>query len=431
MNNLKVLVVGSGGREHALAWKLAQDPNVAQVFVAPGNAGTAGEPKVANIPISVEDIEGLMHFAQHNAIDLTIIGPEMPLVMGIVDRFQEAKLNCFGPSQQAAQLEGSKVFCKNFLKRHHIPTAAYGVFTEIEPAKQFAANQSYPLVIKASGLAAGKGVVITYSLEHAMQTIEDMLAGNLVGTAGNEIVIEAFLEGQELSFIAMVDGDHVLPLATSQDHKTRDDGDKGPNTGGMGAYSPAPFADESLQQAIMQKVMYPTVRGMKAEGTPFVGFLYAGLMISPKGEINVLEFNCRFGDPETQPILMRLQSSLVSLCLGALKGELASCHIEWDPRPAIGVVLASGGYPGDYEKGKVITGLPVLNNSEAKVFHCGTIKNGGDIVTNGGRVLCVTALGNTLQEAQDNAYTACHHISFDGCFFRTDIGYKALQSGLI
>lgn len=423
---MKILIIGSGGREHALAWKVAQSPDVTHVFVAPGNAGTALEPKVQNVPLSVHQISELVAFAEGNAIDLTIIGPEAPLSEGIVDRFQEANLLCFGPTQKAAQLESSKVFCKNFLGRHHIPTAAYGTFTDVAAAKSFMAQQSLPIVIKASGLAAGKGVVIAHTMSEAIETIDDMLEGHTFGTAAGEIVIEQFLTGEEISFIAMVDGDHILPLATSQDHKTRDDGDVGPNTGGMGAYSPAPLVTPALEEAIMAQVMRPTVEGMKAEGAPFTGFLYAGLMIGADSSIQVLEFNCRFGDPETQPILMRMQSDLVPLCLKTLKGQLSDAHIEWDPRFAVGVVLASGGYPGAYQKNKKISGLNNSVPSDCQIFHSGTKLEGQEVVTDGGRVFCVTALGETLLEAQRKAYQAVKAIQFEGVFYRHDIGHKGL-----
>ena len=422
---MKILIVGSGGREHALAWKVAQSPLVTQVFVAPGNAGTALEPKVQNVPLLINQMSELVTFAQHTAIDLTIIGPEAPLSEGIVDHFQAAGLRCFGPSAKAAQLESSKVFCKNFLQRHNIPTAFYGTFTDVIAAKAFVEQQSLPIVIKASGLAAGKGVVIAQTKEEAFETIQDMLSGHSFGAAAAEIVIEQFLVGEEISFIAMVDGNHILPLATSQDHKTRDDGDVGPNTGGMGAYSPAPLVTPSLQEAIMSQVMRPTVEGMKAEGAPFTGFLYAGLMIQD-GQIQVLEFNCRFGDPETQPILMRMQSDLVPLCLQALEGTLEKATIDWDPRFAVGVVLASDGYPGTYAKGKKISGLTNSTPPHCKIFHSGTKLLNDEVVSDGGRVLCITALGDSLLEAQQQAYHCIQQISFEGVFYRHDIGHRGL-----
>jgi phosphoribosylamine---glycine ligase len=422
---MKVLIVGSGGREHALAWKVVQSHLVTQVFVAPGNAGTTLESKVQNIPLSVDQISELVNFAQTNAIDLTIIGPEAPLAAGIVDRFQAVGLRCFGPSAEAAQLESSKVFCKNFLKRHHIPTAFYETFTDLAKATAFIEQQSLPIVIKASGLASGKGVIIAHTKEEAIETIENMLSGHSFGAAAAEIVIEQFLEGEEISFIAMVDGNHILPLATSQDHKTRDNGDVGPNTGGMGAYSPAPLVTPALQEAIMAQVMRPTVEGMKAEKIPFTGFLYAGLMIK-NGQINVLEFNCRFGDPETQPILMRMQSDLVPLCLQALEGTLDKATITWDPRFAVGVVLASEGYPGTYTKGKKIDGLANPLPSHCKIFHSGTKLLKDDVVTDGGRVLCITGLGDTLLEAQKQAYDAIQQVHFEGVFYRHDIGHRGL-----
>lgn len=420
---MNVLIVGSGGREHALAWKVAQSPLVSQVFVAPGNAGTALEPKVQNIPLKVDQLSELVSFAQENKIDLTIIGPEAPLAAGIVDQFQTVGLLCFGPSAKAAQLESSKVFCKNFLKRHNIPTAAYGTFTDLTQACAFVEQQSLPIVIKASGLASGKGVVIAHTKEDAFETIENMLSGHSFGAAASEIVIEAFLKGEEISFIAMIDGEHILPLATSQDHKTRDDGDLGPNTGGMGAYSPAPLVTPALQEAIMSQVMRPAVAGMKAEGMPFTGFLYAGLMIQ-NGKINVLEFNARLGDPETQPLLMRMQSDIVPLCLHALKGTLDLASITWDPRFAVGVVLASAGYPGLYTKGHPITGLTAPLPSYCKIFHSGTTLIQNEVASDGGRVLCVTALGDTLQTAQTQAYHCIQSIHFDGLFYRQDIGHR-------
>ena len=354
---MKVLVIGSGGREHALAWRAAKSPQVEIVYVAPGNAGTELEPGIENIPLASEDIEGLLTFARDKQIELTIVGPEAPLVAGIVDRFSEAGLPCFGPTAAAAQLEGSKAFAKDFMARHKIPTAAYGNFTDIDEAIAFIHQQGAPIVVKADGLAAGKGVIIAQSTEEAETAVRDMLAGNAFGEAGHRVVIEEFLLGEEASFIVMADGEHILPLATSQDHKARDEGDLGPNTGGMGAYSPAPVIDDSLFKKAMETVIQPTVRGMAEQGMPFTGFLYAGLMISPGGDIKVLEFNVRFGDPETQPIMMRLQSDLPDLCLAAVNGNLDQVSVQWDPRPAIGVVLAAGGYPNSYSKGHVIAGL--------------------------------------------------------------------------
>ncbi len=423
---MKVLIIGSGGREHALAWKAAQSESVTRVFVAPGNAGTAREPKVQNIEISPTDIEQLTEFAQRNDIALTIVGPEAPLVMGVVDRFNEAGLRCFGPTRAAAQLEGSKRFAKEFLARHAIPTARHASFTDPTAATDYIRSQGAPIVIKADGLAAGKGVVVAQTTEEAIEAVHDMLAGNAFGDAGHCVVIEEFLQGEEASFIVMVDGEHILPLATSQDHKPRDNGDKGPNTGGMGAYSPAPVVTAELHKRIMSQIIHPTVQGLASEGTPYTGFLYAGLMISPDGTPKVLEYNCRFGDPETQPILMRLRSDLISLCNSALDRRLHMTNAQWDSRSALGVVMAAGGYPGKYHKGDLITGLPV-DTPELKVFHAGTREVDGQIVTNGGRVLCVTALGETLAEAQQRAYQAVRKIQWDGVYYRTDIGYRALD----
>ena len=424
---MKVLIVGGGGREHALAWKIAQDANVQQVFVAPGNAGTALENKVSNIAINVDQITELADFAQQNAIDLTVIGPEAPLVEGIVDTFQAQGLACFGPSKAAAQLEGSKAFSKDFLKRHNIPTAAYENFTDIDAATAYIQQQGAPIVVKADGLAAGKGVILAETEAQAIGAVKDMLAGNAFGEAGHRVVIEEFLLGEEASFICMVDGKNVLPMATSQDHKARDNGDLGPNTGGMGAYSPAPVVTESMHQAIMEQVIYPTVNGLASEGMPYTGFLYAGIMIDPKGNPKVLEYNCRFGDPETQPIMMRLKSNLAELCLAALDQKLSNATIEWDSRASLGVVLAAGGYPNQYRKGDVISGLPKVEDDDSKVFHAGTQNQGDDIVTHGGRILCATALGGTVLEAQQKAYELVNQIQWDEIYFRTDIGYRAIQ----
>lgn len=424
---MKVLIIGSGGREHALAWKVAQSSKVKHVYVAPGNAGTALEPKVENIDIKVEDIDTLLQFAKDNAVDLTIVGPEAPLVLGVVDAFEAAGLNIFGPSQACAQLEGSKSFCKAFLKKHNIPTASYESFTERDKAVDYLKTQSFPIVIKADGLAAGKGVVIAQDIEHAIKTVEDMLMANRFGDAGARIVIEEFLNGEEASFIVMCDGEHVLPLATSQDHKARDDGDKGPNTGGMGAYSPAPIVDENLHDIVMKTIIEPTVQGMKAAGTPYKGFLYAGLMIDKNGQPKVLEYNCRFGDPETQPIMMRLQSSLVDLCMAGANGTLNHQTALWDERFAIGVVMAAGGYPDSYKKGDVIKGLDKMGEG-VKVFHAGTALNeNNEVVTNGGRVICVTTLSKTIEGAQFKAYQNVKKIYWDDVYFRTDIGFKAVM----
>ena len=422
---MNVLVIGSGGREHALGWKVAQNPNVAKVFVAPGNAGTALEPKLENVTIAVEDIAGLVAFAKDNAIELTIVGPEVPLVIGVVDAFREANLPIFGPTQGAAQLEGSKAFTKDFLARHNIPTAAYANFTEIEPALAYVREQGAPIVVKADGLAAGKGVIVAMTLEEAEDAIKDMLAGNAFGDAGSRVVIEEFLDGEEASFIVMVDGKNVLPMATSQDHKRVGDKDTGPNTGGMGAYSPAPVVTPKIHNRIMEEVIYPTVRGMEAEGHPYTGFLYAGLMIDSEGTPKVIEYNCRFGDPETQPIMMRMQSDLVELCQAALEGKLDQVESKWDPRASIGIVLAAGGYPGDYNKGDIIT-LPTTEAEGQKIFHAGTSEKEGNVVTNGGRVLCATALGNTVSEAQQRAYELAKQVSWNGMFYRNDIGYRAI-----
>ncbi|MEZ9884317.1 phosphoribosylamine--glycine ligase [Vibrio splendidus] len=423
---MNVLIIGAGGREHALGWKAAQNPNVETVFIAPGNAGTALEPKLENVNIGVEDIAGLVAFAQDKKIELTIVGPEAPLVIGVVDAFREVGLPIFGPTQAAAQLEGSKAFTKDFLARHDIPTGYYSNFTEIEPAIAYVREQGAPIVVKADGLAAGKGVIVAMTLEEAEDAIKDMLAGNAFGEAGSRVVIEEFLEGEEASFIVMVDGSSVLPMATSQDHKRVGDKDTGPNTGGMGAYSPAPVVTPEIHNRILEEVIYPTVRGMDAEGAPYTGFLYAGLMIDADGTPKVIEYNCRFGDPETQPIMMRMESDLVELCLMAIDEKLDEAESKWDPRASIGVVLAAGGYPADYAKGDIIS-LPTSEVEGQKVFHAGTTNNeAGDVVTNGGRVLCATALGNTVSEAQERAYALTKQVSWNGMFHRNDIGYRAI-----
>jgi len=423
---MKVLVVGGGGREHALAWKCAQSKNVTEVIVAPGNAGTALEPKLRNAAVGAEDIDGLLDLAKSESVGLTIIGPEVPLVAGIVDRFRDQGLPCFGPTADAAQLEGSKVFTKDFLKRHNIPTAAYQSFTELEPALAYIREQGSPIVVKADGLAAGKGVIVAATTEEAEQAATDMLGAGSFGEAGNRIVIEEFLEGEEASFIVMTDGKTILPLATSQDHKARDEGDTGPNTGGMGAYSPAPVVTAELEKRIMDEVIQPTLDGLAADGISYLGFLYAGLMIASDGTAKVLEFNCRFGDPETQPILTRLQTDLVELCQAAVEGRLAGKSIDWDPRAALGVVMAAGGYPASYRKGAKITGLADLISNSVKVFHAGTALDGGDVVTSGGRVLCVVGLGDTVAAASDAAYAQVERISWDNVFFRRDIGHRAI-----
>ncbi len=424
---MKILIVGGGGREHALAWKAAQSDQVELVYVAPGNAGTATENKIENVEINAEDIPALKAFAEKEKIGLTIIGPEVPLVAGIVDEFQLAGLPCFGPSKAAAILEGSKSFTKDFLKKYKIPTADYDVFTKVEPAIAYVKSKTVPIVIKADGLAAGKGVVIASSEEEAINTINDMLSGNKFGEAGHRVVVEEFLEGEEASFIAMVDGENILPLASSQDHKARDEGDAGPNTGGMGAYSPAPVVDQTMHDRIMQEVIIPTVEGMENEGRTYTGFLYAGIMINKDGTPKTLEFNCRFGDPETQPIMMRLKSDLVELCLAATRGSLNECHTEWDDRAALGVVTASAGYPASASKGDVISGLENADNENVKVFHAGTKNDGNDIVTAGGRVLCVTGLGVSVTQAQAEVYAALKEISYEGMFYRKDIGYRAVK----
>lgn len=423
---MQVLIIGSGGREHALAWKVAQNPQVDTIYVAPGNAGTALEHKVQNVNIGITDIPALVAFAQDKAIELTIVGPEAPLVIGVVDAFRAAGLPIFGPTQGAAQLEGSKAFTKDFLARHNIPTAAYANFTEIEPALAYVREKGAPIVVKADGLAAGKGVIVAMTLQEAEDAIQDMLAGNTFGSAGSRVVVEEFLDGEEASFIVMVDGENVLPMATSQDHKRVGDADTGPNTGGMGAYSPAPVVTQEIHDRVMREVIYPTVRGMATEGNTYTGFLYAGLMIDSTGAPKVIEYNCRFGDPETQPIMMRLQSDLVELCQAAIAGKLDQVESKWDPRASIGVVLAAGGYPGDYAKGEVISGLPTQESAGQKVFHAGTETQGDQVVTNGGRVLCATALGNTVLEAQQRAYQLADQISWNGMFCRRDIGYRAI-----
>ncbi|WP_268798156.1 phosphoribosylamine--glycine ligase [Pseudomonas huanghezhanensis] len=422
---MNVLIIGSGGREHALAWKVAQDPRVQKVFVAPGNAGSATEAKCENVDIDVLALEQLADFAEKN-VSLTIVGPEVPLVAGVVDLFRARGLDCFGPTAAAAQLEGSKAFTKDFLARHKIPTADYQNFTEIEPALAYLRDKGAPIVIKADGLAAGKGVIVAMTLSEAEDAVRDMLAGNAFGDAGSRVVIEEFLDGEEASFIVMVDGKNVLPMATSQDHKRVGDGDSGPNTGGMGAYSPAPVVTAEVHQRVMDLVIWPTVRGMAEEGNIYTGFLYAGLMIDKAGNPKVIEFNCRFGDPETQPVMLRLQSSLVLLIEAALAQALDKVEAQWDPRPSLGIVLAAGGYPGDYAKGAVIGGLDAAAALPGKVFHAGTSLKDGQVVTSGGRVLCATALGDSVSDAQKQAYALASKIEWEGCFYRTDIGYRAI-----
>ena len=426
---MNILIIGNGGREHALAWKAAQSPLADKVYVAPGNAGTALEANLENVAIAATDIPALVAFAQSHDIGLTIVGPEAPLVIGVVDAFQAAGLKIFGPSQAAAQLEGSKAFTKDFLARHRIPTAEYENFTEVEPALAYVRRKGAPIVIKADGLAAGKGVIVAMTLQEAEEAVRDMLAGNAFGDAGHRIVVEEFLDGEEASFVVRVDGENVVPMATSQDHKRVGDGDTGPNTGGMGAYSPAPVVTDEIHQRAMDQVIWPTVRGMAAEGNTYVGFLYAGLMISADGQPKVIEFNCRFGDPETQPIMLRLRSDLVELCLAGAEGRLNEKSSDWDERPALGVVLAAGGYPGDYRNGEVIQGLPQQESADGKVFHAGTRLQGDDVVTSGGRVLCVTALGDTVAQAQQRAYQLAEGIQWPGSFCRKDIGYRAIARG--
>jgi len=423
---MNILVVGGGGREHALAWKLSQTPVAESVYVAPGNAGTDAEDGLENVAIAADDIDALVKFALAHNIDLTVIGPEQPLVAGIVDHFYDAGLRCFGPSAEAAELEGSKRFTKDFLARFNIPTAAYESFTEIDPAIAYIHQQGAPIVVKADGLAAGKGVILAQTEDVAITAVKDMLAGNAFGEAGHRVVIEEFLTGEEASFICMVDGNHVLPLATSQDHKARDNGDTGPNTGGMGAYSPAPVVTDEMHQRIMSEVILPTVEGMKELGRPYTGFLYAGVMIDADGTPNVLEYNCRFGDPETQPIMMRLKSDLAWLCDMALDGKLDKVTAQWDERKALGVVLAAGGYPDSYNSGDVIDSLPE-NTEDMHIFHAGTAKQGNKQVTSGGRVLCVTALGVSVTDAQHRAYEAVKQVHWDNVYYRTDIGHRAIS----
>jgi len=424
---MKILIVGGGGREHALAWKCAQSPAVSEVLVAPGNAGTELEPGVRNVQVSAEDIDALLQLAATENIDLTIIGPEVPLVAGIVDKFQEKGLRCFGPSAAASQLEGSKAFTKDFLKQHRIPTADYRNFDALEPALEYIREQGAPIVIKADGLAAGKGVIVAHTLAEAEAAATDMLGTGTFGDAGNRIVVEEFLEGEEASFIVITDGRNILPLATSQDHKARDDGDVGPNTGGMGAYSPAPVVTPEIEERILEQVIRPTLTGLREDGINYVGFLYAGLMITQEGIPKVIEFNCRLGDPETQPIMARLKSDLVALCEATLDGRLAEQQVEWDPRAALGVVMAAGGYPSSYARGERISGLPTVATGNAKVFHAGTTMDGEDVVTSGGRVLCVVGLGDSVAEAQAVAYTQTQKISWNNVYYRSDIGHRAIS----
>ena len=421
---MKVLVIGSGGREHALAWQCAQASH--EVLVAPGNAGTARENNVRNVPVSSDDIDSLLALAKEENVDLTIVGPEAPLVAGVVDRFQEAGLTCFGPSANAAQLEGSKAFTENFLARHGIPTAAYRNFTDLGKALAYIREQGAPIVIKADGLAAGKGVIVALSLKEAEQAATDMLTGGRFGSAGATIVVEEFLAGEEASFIVITDGTTILPLATSQDHKARDEGDTGPNTGGMGAYSPAPVVTPEIEARVMDEVIRPTLEGMKKDGANYVGFLYAGLMIMADGTPKVIEFNCRMGDPETQPILARLKSDLAAICKATLDGTLGDITAEWDERAALGVVMAAGGYPESYAKGKRIKGLDETYAESQKVFHAGTAQDGDDVVTSGGRVLCVVGLGDSVANAAGQAYDAVDKICWEDVYLRRDIGHRAI-----
>ncbi|MEA3292636.1 MAG: phosphoribosylamine--glycine ligase [Pseudomonadota bacterium] len=423
---MKIMIIGGGGREHALAWKAARSILAEQVFVAPGNAGTARESGVENIPIAADDIDALVAFAAEQKIGLTIVGPEAPLVAGVVDRFQAAGLRCFGPGQAAAQLEGSKTFTKDFLKRHRIPTGAYGSFTETGPALDYLETVGAPIVVKADGLAAGKGVILAETLDEARAAVTEMLAENSFGEAGRRVVVEEFLRGEEASFICMVDGANILPMATSQDHKAAQEGDTGPNTGGMGAYSPAPVVNAAMHERIMEEVIRPTVTGMAADGAPYTGFLYAGLMIGEDGVPKVLEYNCRFGDPETQPIMLRMRSDLVAHCLAALESKLDGETAEWDERVALGVVLSAEGYPGSYRQGDEIHGLDGLDGADRKVFHAGTRQVDDSVVTAGGRVLCATALGATVSEAQRAAYALAENIEWSGMWYRKDIGHRAI-----
>ncbi len=424
--HMNVLIIGNGGREHALAWKVAQSAQVETVFVAPGNAGTALDNNIENVAIAIDDFAALADFAENNQVGLTIVGPEAPLVEGVVDFFQARNLPCFGPTKGAAQLEGSKAFTKDFLARHQIPTGSYQNFTELEPALAYLREQGAPIVVKADGLAAGKGVIVAETLVQAEEAVRDMLSGNAFGDAGCRVVIEEFLEGEEASFIVMVDGENILAMATSQDHKRVGDGDTGPNTGGMGAYSPAPVVTPEIHQRVMDEVIIPTVRGMASEGNRYTGFLYAGLMINAQGEPKVIEYNCRFGDPETQPIMLRLKSDLAALCLAAIAGKLDTVTADWDARPAVGVVLAAGGYPSDYAKGEVITGIPAETDC-SKVFHAGTRLADGKLVTNGGRVLCATAMASSVADAQQLAYAAAKQIKWRDAFYRNDIAYRAID----
>ncbi|MEO6364594.1 MAG: phosphoribosylamine--glycine ligase [Luteimonas sp.] len=424
---MKILVIGSGGREHALAWKLAQSPRVDEIIVAPGNAGTASETKCRNVAISAVDIDGLLALAEREGVALTVVGPEQPLVAGIVDCFRAEGRCIFGPTAAAAQLEGSKAFAKDFLARHAIPTAHYAVHTDVDAALAYVRAKGAPIVVKADGLAAGKGVIVAMTLPEAEAAITDMLAGNAFGTAGARVVIEEFLEGEEASFICMVDGATALPMATSQDHKRVGDGDTGPNTGGMGAYSPAPVVTPDVHARVMREVIQPTVRGMIADGVPFTGFLYAGLMIDGNGAPKVIEFNVRFGDPETQPVMLRLQSDLLDLVEAAIDQRLHDVQAQWDARPSLGVVMAAANYPGIPRLGDVINAWDAPDVEGTKVFHAGTAVEGGHVVTSGGRVLCVCALGDSVVDAQRRAYAEVAGISWHGEFHRHDIGWRAIE----
>ena len=424
---MKILVVGSGGREHAIAWKCAQSNDVNDVIVAPGNAGTAMEAGVRNVAVSAEDIDGIIALAKDEAVDLTIVGPEVPLVAGMVDRFNELGLPCFGPTADAAQLEGSKAFTKDFMRRHGIPTADYRHFTDADEALAYVRQQGAPIVIKADGLAAGKGVIVAMTLEEAEAAIDSMLSDGRFGDAGARVVVEEYLEGEEASFIVITDGTSVLPLATSQDHKARDEGDTGPNTGGMGAYSPAPVVTPAVEKRILDEIIHPTLAGLRKDGITYRGFLYAGLMISPDGAPKVIEFNCRMGDPETQPIMARLKSDLVGLCKATLSGDLAAASADWDQRAALGVVMAAGGYPAGYQTGDTISGAETQDDESAKVFHAGTALRNDSITTSGGRVLCVVGLGENVQDAADHAYSRVRDINWPGVYFRRDIGHRAIK----
>jgi phosphoribosylamine---glycine ligase len=426
---MKVLIIGNGGREHALAWKAARSAGVTEVLVAPGNAGTAREPGCRNVDVAADDLPGLAALARREGVAFTIVGPEAPLVAGVRDLFDAEGLPCFGPSRAAAQLEGSKAFTKDFLARWGIPTAAYSTFTDLAAAEAYIRARGAPIVVKADGLAAGKGVIVARSEAEALAAVRDMLAGNAFGDAGHKVVVEEFLVGEEASFICLCDGKRAIPFASSQDHKARDDGDKGPNTGGMGAYSPAPVVTPAVHERVMREVIEPTLAGMAADGHPYVGFLYAGLMITPAGEPKVIEFNCRFGDPEAQPVMMRLRSDLVQICQAALAGRLEGVQLDWDPRVALGVVMAAGGYPETYRKGDPISGLDAPDAEDLKTFQAGTALVDGQVVTNGGRVLCVVGLGTDVAAAQRRAYEGVARISWADHYFRRDIGHRAISRG--